>query len=548
MNSIKSAYYLKRVFFPKSPTVNIRSLFIRFLTFLILLISVDTNAQESKFSIFSKDSIDNYIIKAMREWGIPGISVVIIKDGEIFLEKGYGITSINSKKSVTSNTIFPIASVTKSFTGTIMATLEADGKISMDDLVTRWLPWFSMKDELYSCQLTLTDILSHRSGWKTFQGDLLNTESSMDFRTMVEKFSAQRPAYPIRTKFGYSNFGFMIAGLCIQNITGKSWNEYLKERILTPLGMKRTLADETDIKAANNVVTGHTNIRGNSGDSLIALNKEKIEPFSHGGIYSTSHDLGIWIRTLLNGGVNEGDEIIPKKAIDKAWSSHTIVGKSRAADREFYLKTYGLGWEIIEYNGFEILQHGGAYAGGLSMLAMIPSKKFGIAILTNHDDHLLQETLKWQMIDAIIGREAPDYTAMTIKRQRERRIGTSIEEKKETGIDKPSKKQFITNISDILGTYKCDYYGDAYIDRVNNKIILTLQYHPTIKGEITVADSTNLICNYNHPMFGQVTLPFEFKRERDKSGKESVKVLGFKLFVDPFIESDGYSFKFCSKP
>ena len=105
MNSIKSAYYLKRVFFPKSPTVNIRSLFIRFLNFLILLISVDTNAQESKFSIFSKDSIDNYIIKAMREWGIPGISVVIIKDGEIFLEKGYGITSINSKKSVSSNTI-----------------------------------------------------------------------------------------------------------------------------------------------------------------------------------------------------------------------------------------------------------------------------------------------------------------------------------------------------------------------------------------------------------------------------------------------------------
>lgn len=491
---------------------------------LIFLLASKTNAQE--IPLFKGDSLERYIGQALDEWKIPGAAVYIVKDNKVLLQKGYGVCNWDTRSKVDEQTIFPIASISKTFTGTLFATLEAEGRVSLNDLVKKWLPNFSMKDKIYEQQITLTDILSHRSGWKTFQGDFINTESSLNYSNMIQKFSQMPPAYPIRTRFGYSNFGFIIAGECVYNITKQNFNTYLKNRFLAPLGMNRTFVSEIEIKNEKNIAFGHTIIN----DSIIVLPPDKIEPYSHGGIFASISDLGIWVNALLNKGNGEGKNVIPENAISKMWLSNTIIGKSRAADREMYFKTYGLGWEILQYQNKEVIQHNGAYSGALTSLTLVPSLQLGIVILTNQDNHNLQETLKWQVIDAFLQKPAPNYTLTTIERQKQRKIENSNPNKDK----KEEIEKFVVDLDAILGTYHCDYYGKANIKKENGSYILVLEHHPTLKGVLTSYKKNQLTCQYNHPMFGKVQFPFKVENNRVK---------GFTLFVDSFIEADGYEFR-----
>lgn len=494
------------------------------LAFLTCISFNSLKAQEK--SLLTSDSLDRYINQALEKWNIPGVAVSIVKDGQTLLLKGYGVADIHTKKKVDEETIFPLASISKTITGTAFATLEAEGKLSLNDLVTKWLPQFAMKDKLYERQITMSDVLSHRSGWKTFQGDLLNTESSMDNITVIRKFGNQTPAYPIRTRFGYSNFGFMVAGECIKNITGLDWNTYVQTSILLPLGMTRTYVFGRDIMSEANKVKGHTTIN----DSLAIVPDEKVEPFSQGGIYASIKDMETWMKVLLNKGNFEGKKIIPESAITKMWQPHTIIGKSRAADREYYFKTYGLGWEIMYYNGLEIMQHNGAYSGVLTSLTVIPKLNLGVTVLTNQDNHMLHETLRWQVIDEIIQKKAPDYTLATIERQNKKKSEATAQPK---NIQTTAEK-FVVGLDAIVGTYECDSYGKAIIRKEKSDYILSLEFHPQLIGVFSYHKKDQLLCKYNHPMFGEKSFPFIV---------ENGKVKSFTLFVDSFVEEDGYVFK-----
>ncbi|AHM60541.1 beta-lactamase [Flammeovirgaceae bacterium 311] len=194
----------------------------------------------------------------MQAWKIPGVAVCIVKDGKVIHQKGYGLTQLGNDEKVSEQTLFPIASVSKQFIGAALATLEAQGKVSLDDKLEKWLPEFEMKDKDYQRQIILADLLSHRSGWKTFQGDLLNTESSMDVPAMLQKFGQITPAYPIRTRFGYSNFGYLLAGETIKPIYGKDWRYFLQATIFDPLNMRRTLIHADAINKASDIVSDHT--------------------------------------------------------------------------------------------------------------------------------------------------------------------------------------------------------------------------------------------------------------------------------------------------
>ncbi len=492
---------------------------------IFLILSLPTKAQSQSSSLFANDSLDSYILQAMREWKIPGAAVFIIKDGKVLLQKGYGVRNWSTQQEVDDETVFPIASVSKTFTGTLFATLESEGKVSLDDLVKRWLPEFTMKEKSYEEQITLADVLSHRSGWKTFQGDFLNTESSMEYAAMIQKFSKQKPAYPIRTKFGYSNFGFIMAGESTKTITGQDFNTYLKNRFLTPLDMNRTFTFEKDINRELNIASGHTL----ENDKVKVMPQDKIEPFSHGGIFASIEDMGIWVSTLLNKGNLHGKNVIPESAINKMWLSQTIMGKSRAADRELYFKTYGFGWEILQYQNLEIMQHVGAYSGALTSLAVVPRLNLGIVVLTNQDTHALQETLKWQVIDACLKKNAPNYTLAAIDRQKKR----NMENKKQAKISSTTVEHFSLPLDSITGTYNCEYYGKCTIREEYGEYVMTLEHHPKLIGTFSYFNKDQLTCTYNHPMFGQRQFPFTI---------ENGKVKSFTLFVDDFVEADGYAF------
>ena len=483
--------------------------------------------------MFITDSLDSYIQQNMKAFKIPGLALCVVKDGKVMVMKAYGRQKFSEEQRISPLTIFPIASITKTFTGTAMAMLEAEQKLSLDDNLTRWVPYFSMKDSLYGRQITLTDILSHRSGWKTFQGDFLNTESSMTIRQMLEKFATLKPPYQFRTRFGYSNFGFLLAEEVFKPASGLEWKDFLQSRLLKPLGMTRTFVHARDIEQDSNIASGHTLVR----DSVRLVPKEKIEPRGYGGMFASISDVGTWMNILLNNGLHDGKEVIPAKAIERMWRSYTIIGKNKAADQRLYLKTYGLGWEILQYRGQELIGHNGAYSGVLTKVSLIPSERLGIAVLTNQDSHALHELLTWQIIDAFLNNPAPNYANEFFKRRTERQkkmaenAAQKSAEPKQVAKNSPAKPIALNLLE---GEYLCDTYGKVFISCQGENTIIRLDHHPTLHGIITQSEGNRVRCRYNHPMFGDVEFPLSM---------ENGAVKGFTLFVDAFVEADGYEFR-----
>lgn len=475
------------------------------------------------------DSLDTYVRQHLSSFQLPGLAIGIIKDGMVYYQNGYGLQYLNGNTPIDKHTLFPIASITKTFTGILLSTLLSEKNISINEHVKKFLPGFHLQYEPYKSELSFADILSHRSGWKTFQGDFLNTESILSDSQLLNRLIYLKPVYPLRTKFGYSNMGFLLAGLTINKISGSSFAQQLKTRILDPLQMLNTTTDSNFIKTYSHKSSLYSQI-----NNQIIETKAKYEgPRGYGGMYSTVSDLSLWMQMLLDSGRYEKRQIIPYKAIEQAFNSYSIIGKQSAANRKKYLKTYGLGWEIIQYEGVEIIQHGGAYAGSLSMLAMIPSMKFGVVILTNGDFHPLQETLKWQLIDALLQIPSQDYTHAALSRRNQRLAQTSFDKNLNNTIDS------LINVPELLnktieGQYSCEAYGNAWITKINGKLILRLEHHPSVFGELIYKGNKVFECRYSHAMFGKQNFLFHANEKG---------ISGFDLSVDTFIEDAVYTFQ-----
>jgi CubicO group peptidase (beta-lactamase class C family) len=220
---------------------------------------------------FIKDSLDEYITTAMKDWQIPGVAVCIIKNGKVEIMKGYGVKEMGTTDSVDVNTLFMIGSNTKAFTGTALAMLDADKKLSLDDKVQKWLPDFKLYDPWVAKEANIRDLLCHRLGFETFQGDFMYFDSDLSAAEVREKMGKLKPMYSFRSKWGYTNSAFLTAGEIIPKATGKTWAQFITDSILRPLGMNNSLALSKEINAAPNKSTAHTVVLGELKKFLMAI-------------------------------------------------------------------------------------------------------------------------------------------------------------------------------------------------------------------------------------------------------------------------------------
>src|SRR6187402_3162833 len=232
------------------------------LLLILFFTAVAIHSQEISLPSFVKDSIDIYVNRALIEWKIPGVSICIVKDGKIALIKGYGVKEVGTNDKVDENTLFMIGSNSKAFTATALALLEAEKKLSLDDKVQKWLPDFKLYDPWVAKEAVISDLLCHRLGFETFQGDFMFFDTDLSTAEMRDRFGKLKPLYGFRSKWGYTNAAFMTAGEIIPKVTGKSWAEFLKEKIFLPLKMNNTLALAKDILSASNKASAHTVWKG----------------------------------------------------------------------------------------------------------------------------------------------------------------------------------------------------------------------------------------------------------------------------------------------
>ena len=440
-----------------------------FLFFLSILLTTGLFAQKPNLQ-----KLDTYIQKCMTEWEIPGMAVGIVKNDTLIFAKGFGVREIGKSEKVDANTMFGIASNTKAFTSAALATLVDDGKIKWDDKVTDYIPYFEMYDPFVTHEMTVRDLLCHRSGLVTFSGDLVWDATTYNREEIIKRIKYLKPVYSFRSHYGYSNLLVLTAGEIIPKVTGKSYDEYVKEKFFDPLGMKNTNTTIKKHAEYKNLAIPH------------AKNNGKIVPIKYiswdniapaGGINSTVNDMSKWIKMQLNNGTLDNHQYFSKNAQHEMWSPQTINQLSGFDEYMFpsmHFHCYGLGWDLFDYHGRKIVNHSGGLDGMISQVVMVPEEKLGFVILTNSINYL-PYTLMYSILDEFFGTTDKDYSSILVKYIKiEEQNKIKDEEIAEQKRDKNSKPSL--PLEKYCGTYGGDLYGNATITLKNEK--LNLQFLP----------------------------------------------------------------------
>lgn len=499
-----------------------------FLTVLFISIEFSLFSQSSTPG-FIKDSLDSYINRALHDWNIPGVAVAIVKDGKLVLAKGFGKQSMARNDKVDENTLFMIGSNTKAFTATLLSWLQYDKKCSLNDKVVKWLPDFNMKDSWVAKELNLTDILCHRIGMETFQGDFMYWTSALTRAEVVKKFGGLTPLYGFRSRWGYTNAGFLIAGECIQKISHESWESNIDNRIFGPLQMNRTKALCIEMPLQQNIAAPHTLVF----DTLKLLPYRIFDNLAPAASVSSSvSDLSHWLICQLDSGKYNGKSVIPFPVILDTRSPRSIEGISNSPFNQSHFSLYGLGWELMDYESREIVSHTGGVNGFVSSVTLLPEEKLGVVVLTNTDANGFYEALKWEIVDAYLNLPYRNYSNFYLgfyKKFTKREFSQYRAEKDTVAMHNKSA----TDLKNFTGHYVHPVYGYLDISLTGDQLKMTFEHHPDLTGKLECLGGNRFLCTYSDPVFGVKVLPFEIENNQIKS---------LQLRVADFVEFTDYVF------
>ena len=427
--------------------------------------------------------LDNYIEKSYKDWEIPGMAIAIVRNDSVIFIKGYGVNEIGKSQKVDENTMFGIASNTKAFTSAALGSLVDKGKIKWDDKVIKHVPYFEMYNDYVTQNFTIADLLSHHSGLKIFSGDLLWNATTYNRKEIIERIKYLTPAYEFRTHYGYSNLMFLVAGEIIPEVTGISYDDYLKTNFFEPLGMKNTNTSVKYHENSKNLAIPHT-VKDGKIVTIPYISWDNIAPA--GAINSSVLDMSEWIKLQLNNGTLNGKEYFSKKISREMWSANTINEISSTDNYLFpsmHFHAYGLGWDLFDYHGKKIVNHSGGLDGMISKVALVPEENFGFVILTNSMNYF-PDALTYRILDMLLDKPKMDYSELFVRFIKQ---GNQMAiENEKTIEDARNKKLKSTTTSDkLVGTYGGKLYGDATITLEGKKLMLqmlpTPQYYSELK-------------------------------------------------------------------
>ncbi len=456
-------------------------------------------------SKFITDSLDIYITREMKRWNIPGVAISIVKDGKVIYQKGFGVREVGKPDKVDENTLFMIASNTKAYTATAVALLDKEKRLSLNEKVTRYLPYFRLKDSLSSRDVTVKDLLSHRIGFFTFQSDFLNWDCNLSRTDLIMNMRHVKPMYGFRTNFGYTNMGFVTAGEVIHAVTDTTWEVFLKYNIFLPLQMTRTTTRNTDIVTDNNAAKPYTIFDG----KLVVLKYDSIDNIAPcGGLNSCVKDISNWILMQLDSGKFEGKQVIPFDVLKRTRTSTTIVGDvANPLFPSTHFRTYGLGWFMEDYVGRKIISHDGGANGFVTNTTLVPEEKYGFTILTNTDANAFMDALQMQLLDDAFNVPYRNLSAIYYNKSAK---GTAEDDSVThamwaTAAKKPKPA---LDLKTYTGKYTNEIYGNIEIKEEKGKLVIHFSHHPHLTGNLEPLGENKFVCNYNPVAWGVKETPF----------------------------------------
>jgi CubicO group peptidase (beta-lactamase class C family) len=429
--------------------------------------------------------LDRYVARVMATFEVPGLALSVVKEGRVLLAKGYGVRKLGSPEPVDARTRFGIASNTKVVTATALGLLVEEGKLEWDAPVIRYLPAFAMYDPFVTRELTVRDLLVHRSGLGLGAGDLLWwPPSTYSRQEIAHRLRFLKPATSFRSAYAYDNVLYTVAGELIEHLSGMSWEDFVTTRILQPAGMASSDARHSAAGVAGNVATTHARING-TVRPIAPFLSDNTNPA--GGIMSGADDMAKWMIIQLDSGRTASGRLFSERTARELWTLVTPIPivdplpGLRALRPNF--NGYGLGLGIRDYRGYKMLTHTGGLPGYLSRVAMLPDLKLGVVVLTNQESGHAFNVLTHRILDYLIGASSPDYLAIAARADSQQTVQlAAAAHRRATTRDSTVGPSLAA--ARYAGTYRDAWYGDITIAHEDGRLVMRFSRTPSLVGDL----------------------------------------------------------------
>lgn len=418
-------------------------------------------------------NMDGFAARVLEAFGTPGAAIAVVRDGQMVFAKGYGVRRLGSPEPVTERTLFQVASNSKAFTAGALAILVEDGRLRWTDRVVDVLPWFQMSDPYVTREMTVLDLLVHRSGLGLGAGDLLWFHSTYGRNDIIRRLRWVPLENSFRATYNYDNVLYDVAGAVVEAVSGQTWDVFVHDRIFAPLGMAASVtsvaaAPAGGMAAPHGTVDGHLQVVPlDSADNL----------GPGGGIISSVADMARWVRVQLDSGRVDGARRLWSPARTTAlWTGRITLSPPRGAN----LAMYALGWNVYDYHGYKIVTHTGGLAGMISRVMLIPQLRTGFVILTNAESSAMGALTEY-LRDFYTGVPAADYV------QRYRQADASFDEAAfQTRLDSARNRASrpALPLAGYAGTYRDAWYGDVTLAEEQGHLVIRFVPAPAFTGDL----------------------------------------------------------------
>jgi CubicO group peptidase (beta-lactamase class C family) len=439
---------------------------------LLLFVYASRTAPADAQAIEKLDGFDAYVERVMAEWKIPGLAVGIIKEGKVVLAKGYGHRDVDKKLPVTPQTLMAIGSNSKSFTVTLMGMLSDEGRLDWDKPVRTYLPDFELHDEVSARLMTPTDLVTHRSGLP--RHDQVWLPATLSRKELYARLRHLEPSATFRQRYQYNNLMFMTAGHLVERVTNESWDDLVRQRIFTPLGMIRSNTSVREMPKSDDYALPHVEREG----KITAVPFRNIDAVGPAGsINSSIDDMLRYVQMHIDQGTAGSKAILSKRFAARMQSLHSAAPVTIDLDAPVYTEMgaggYGLGVSVRSYRGHKLVDHGGGIDGFISAMSWMPHDRLGVVVLTNLSGiNPAPNIVTLNAYDRLLGLDPVDYVARSkAAQERNQRQGAEREKKREaerTDGTSPSRP-----LAQFAGTYEHPAYGTVTIAENESRLSLT---------------------------------------------------------------------------
>jgi len=438
---------------------------------ILLLLSINVIAQEINIDKSLK-GFDKYMTDVLTDWNEPGAGVAIIHNGELVFVKGYGYRDYGNKLPITKNTLFQIASNTKLFTTVAAGMLVEEGVFNWDKPITESVPELEFYNDFLNSNVTLRDMLGHKTGIS--RHDMIWFQSDFSRKELFERIKYLEPSIPLRQDFIYNNLMYTAVGYSIELRTGKTWEEYVKENIFTPLEMNNTVFSIAEMQKSSDHGVPYNEKRDTTLLYKIPLKEDGAGVGPAGSIITSLDDLSHWVIALMNDGKYKNKEVIPASIIDETLKPGIAFRNSELEEKGYKERlnsTYGMARNIEIYKGNVLTKHGGAMPGFHSQVIILPYDDIGIITFSigDHGASLGNTIIGYNLVDRLLGLEQTDWNGRRLTDHIKRKE-SGQKARSQVGFDHIEGSSPTHVITDYVGAFTNEAYGDFNVDYENDSL------------------------------------------------------------------------------